>query len=210
MDWAYGIPVDIMRKITGIFKENMDGESFTSFSRVNKYWTRACERDALKVFKINLDKVSYDEVISVGVIWRNIEVLHITCDVADDLYDYYNVYFAIISRYFPKLRELRISGKVKLMLPSLQIIASMDNLENIHMEVFDFSAKGVMMMGNLQNMRFMYAYSKSTGCKFSVDQSSENNRLLSKDFIDNHISSEEECVEFCGFEPVPGDELMSD
>ena len=199
-----------MHKITDIFKENLDGESFTSFSRINKHWTRACERDALKEFKINLEKVSYKEVISVGVIWRNIEVLHVTGDISDDLYDYYNLYFAIIARYFPNLRELRILGKVNLVLPSLQIIASMDNLENIHIDVFDFSAKGVMMMGNQPNIKFMYACSTYTRCEFSVDLLSENKRLLSKDFIDNHSSSEEGCVEFGGFEPVPGDEVMSD
>jgi hypothetical protein len=208
MDWAYGIPVDIMQKITDIFKENLDGKSFTSFSRVNKHWTRACERDALKNFNINLDKVSYNEVISVGVIWRNIEVLYITCDVDDELYDYYDVYFAKIARYFPKLRQLHISGKVNLLLPSLEIISSIDTIERIYMEVSKFSAKGVMMMGNLPNMDFMYACSKSTGCKFTVDPSSEKNRLLSKNFIDNRNSSE--CVEFVGFEPVPGDEVMSD
>ncbi len=167
IDWAYGIPVGIMHKITDIFKENLDGESFTRFSRVNKHWTRACERDALKEFNINLDKVSYDEAISVGVIWSDIEVLHVTGDVAEYVSaDVYAYFFEKIAEYFPKLRELHISGDMYLMLPSLEIISSMDNLEQIHMEVFNFSTNGVMMMAKLPNLKFLQAWSKYTDCKF--------------------------------------------
>lgn len=213
MGWAYGIPVGIMQKITDIFKENLDGKSFTSFSMVNKHWTRACERDALKEFKINLDKVSYDEAISVGVIWRNIEVLHVSGDVAEYAYeDVYAYFFEKIAEYFPKLRELHISGDMNLMLPSLEIISSMDNLEHLHMEVFNFSTNGVMMMANLPNLKFLQAWSKYTDCKFSVDLFSENNDLLSKEFINDYIwfsrEYEEDCVVFGGFEPIHGDELV--
>ena len=171
------------------------------------------ERNDIHAHLINLEKVTCDEVISVGFIWSDIEVLHVTGDIADSLYeDVYKDIFEKIADYFPKLRELHISGDMNLMLPFLEIISSMDNLEHLHMEVFNFSANGVMMMSNIKNLKFMYACSTYTNCEFAVDKSSENDSILSKDFINMYLSGEnkyeEECVEFGGFEPIPGDQLV--
>lgn len=170
---------------------------------MNKYWKSACEHEVSIEYDMNLNDLSVEEVISVGVIWSSVEILCIEAKTVDVwFYDEHEDKFNAIAKHFPNLRELYVTGaELTLMEPSLHAISRIQSLVSVNFTVYDFS--GIMAMANLANLEYMYAYSAFSGCEFEVDKYDPGDYLLTEDYmtfyylkVPNHVVDV-----FSGFSP---------
>lgn len=156
-----------MLEMTNVFAETKNREAFFKFSSLNKYWASACDPENVTEVEIDLEKVTPEEVKSIGLKWKCVRVLIVTGSVNDNNY---NTHFKNVADYFPNVCELIISGHIDLKLPSLCAISRMKNLEHLRLEVYDFSSKGVMMMRESLSLKTLHASSALTTCKIFVDK----------------------------------------
>lgn len=163
MDWATGIPPEVMIRITDVFRARWDGESFGNFALVGKHWNAACER--VRRESLRMTDASRTGVMSAARMYAGVKHLEYRGDTGGH---YFPVFRAIASR-FPDLETLRVSGEMYLDAESLEAVSlRSDRLYYVSIDVRDFSPVCIKMLGMLPSLARADVASRRTGRRLTV------------------------------------------